>query len=88
MVGMVIGVIALIVFVIKMMTINDLLNVRGYWSSDEQCAIAAELERLREAFTDVLDGNAAWYDIQANTGLSEERCKEIEELRWEIMCQR
>lgn len=36
--------------------------------------------KLAEAFMDLLDGNSKWYDIQDNTGLSEERCKETEAL--------
>ena len=38
------------------------------------------LEELESAFIDVLDGDSAWYDIQANTGLSELRCQEISNL--------
>lgn len=36
------------------------------------------IENLEAALIDVLDGNSKWYEIQKNTGLSEERCKEIE----------
>ena len=36
------------------------------------------IENLEAALMDVLDGNSSWWDIQYNTGLSEERCKEIE----------
>ena len=36
------------------------------------------IENLESALVDVLDGNSSWWDIQPNTGLSEERCKEIE----------
>lgn len=36
------------------------------------------LIEIEEAFKDVLDGNSSWHDIRANTGLPEERCKEIE----------
>lgn len=35
---------------------------------------------LEAALVDVLDGNFRWYEIQENTGLSDERCKEIQEL--------
>ena len=37
-------------------------------------------DKVVKAFLDVLDGNQKWYDIQAQTGLPEERCKEIEQL--------
>jgi len=37
-------------------------------------------EQLKEAFTDVLDGNHMWYEIRENTGLPEARCKEISEI--------
>jgi hypothetical protein len=36
------------------------------------------VENLEAALIDVLDGNSSWWDIQYNTGLSAERCKEIE----------
>ena len=39
-----------------------------------------QLDEVEAAFIDILDGNYAWYDIQVNTGLSEDRCKEIEAL--------
>ena len=39
---------------------------------------AEYIEKLEAALIDVLDGNSSWWDIQNNTGLSEERCKEIE----------
>ena len=32
------------------------------------------------ALIDVLDGSYAWHDIQASTGLPEDRCREIETL--------
>lgn len=37
-------------------------------------------DKVVNAFLDILDGNSNWYDIQYNTGLSDERCKEIEQL--------
>lgn len=37
------------------------------------------IEQLEAALVDVLDGNSSWWDIQSNTGCSEERCKEIEQ---------
>jgi hypothetical protein len=33
---------------------------------------------LEAIIVDVLDGNREWHEIQYNTGLSEERCREIE----------
>jgi len=36
------------------------------------------MEHLEGALFDVLDGQSRWHDIRDNTGLSEERCKEIE----------
>ena len=38
------------------------------------------LEELESAFIDVLDGNSDWYNIQDNTGLSQNRCQEISKL--------
>jgi len=35
---------------------------------------------LEEIIVDLLDGDSKWHDIQYNTGLSEERCKEIEKV--------
>ena len=35
---------------------------------------------LEDALVDVLDGNSQWYVIQGFTGLSEGRCREIQEL--------
>ena len=37
-------------------------------------------EKVVNAFTDLLDGNHKWYEIKKRTGLSDERCKEIEDL--------
>lgn len=34
---------------------------------------------LELALIDVLDGQSEWYEIQDTTGLSERRCKEIQE---------
>ncbi len=47
---------------------------------DNTLKIKEENRKLKDALTDLLDGNSKWYDIQAATGLSEERCKEIEKL--------
>ena len=41
---------------------------------------AGYLKELEAAIFDLLDGNYEWYDIKADTGLSEERCREIEAL--------
>lgn len=35
---------------------------------------------IEAAFVDLMDGNSRWYEIQENTGLSDERYKEIQEL--------
>lgn len=32
------------------------------------------------AVLDILDGDSFWHDIQYKTGLSEERCKELEKI--------
>ena len=37
-------------------------------------------EDLESALIDLLDGQSDWYDIKYYTGLSDERCKEIETL--------
>lgn len=44
-------------------------------------------KQLMEAFTDLLDGNSAWYEIHASTGCPEERCKEISRI-FNIMMRR
>lgn len=43
------------------------------------------IEKLESVLIDVLDGNQQWYEIQASTGLSEGRCKEIYELFNEVL---
>ena len=40
-------------------------------------------KEIIEALVDVLDGNSAPWDIQYNTGLSQERCEEIERISQE-----
>jgi hypothetical protein len=42
------------------------------------------VDTLEAAFIDALDGSSKWHEIQANTGLSEVRCKEIEALFNEV----
>lgn len=37
------------------------------------------IEHLEGALFDVLDGQYEWYEIRYNTGLSEDRSKELEE---------
>lgn len=37
-------------------------------------------EILEQALIDVLDGNSQWYEIQEHTGLSDERCQEIQRI--------
>jgi len=44
-------------------------------------------KQLMEAFTDVLDGSSAWYEIRDNTGCSVERCQEISRI-FNIMMRR
>lgn len=41
-------------------------------------------EELQEAFTDLLDGKSE-HEIMEQTGLSKERCKEIENLYWAVV---
>jgi hypothetical protein len=43
---------------------------------------------LENALLDMLDGTAHWYDIQAATGCSESRCREIERLYNQIRAER
>ena len=38
------------------------------------------IEEIESAFIDLLNGNHSWYEIQENTGLSDDRCKEISSL--------
>jgi len=42
------------------------------------------IELLESALIDILDGNSNWYDIKSATGLSGERCKEIENFIGEV----
>ncbi len=42
-------------------------------------------EDIKSAFIDVLAGNQKWYNLQAQTGLSEKRCKEIESLFYKVL---
>jgi hypothetical protein len=42
-------------------------------------------KEIEQALLDVLDGNAKWCDIQGNTGLQMERCKEIEKIYWDLL---
>lgn len=37
----------------------------------------SELRKLKVLIADYFDGQSKWHEIQANTGLSEERCKEM-----------
>ena len=39
--------------------------------------LKAYIHELEQAFFEVLDGSASWYEIKENTGLPEERCKKI-----------
>ena len=40
----------------------------------------ATRDDLLKAFVEVLDGSSSWWDIQAFTGLPDERCKELNDL--------
>ncbi len=42
-------------------------------------------EEVEVALIDILMGNQAWYEIKNQTGLSGERCKEIEKLYFQIL---
>ena len=46
--------------------------------------LESENKELRDALTDVLDGNDQ-HDIMDQTGLDEERCKEIEDLFYKCL---
>ena len=37
-------------------------------------------EQIIKALADVMDGNCNWYEIRDSTGLSKERCQEIQEI--------
>ena len=39
-----------------------------------------ETSELENVIIDLLDGNSAWYEIRYYTGLSKDRCIEIEQL--------
>lgn len=47
-------------------------------------AITDKICELEKVIFDLLDGNYSYSDIQKQTGLSEERCKEIEMLYHKI----
>jgi hypothetical protein len=53
--------------------------------AEEKKAKENKIKILEEALTDLLDGQSNWYEIKRQTGLSEERCKEIENLHIRIM---
>lgn len=44
------------------------------------------IEQLESALIDILDGQSEWHDITEQTGLSDERAKEIAELYNEKVC--
>lgn len=50
----------------------------GGFEKKENMDKSEYIENLESALVDVLEGNSSWWDIQYNTGLSKERCKEIE----------
>jgi len=41
---------------------------------------------LATIIADTLDGSSAWYEIQQNTGLRDDRCKEISKAANELIC--
>jgi len=41
-------------------------------------------DKVVEAFIDIMDGTT-WYALEEMTGMSESRCKEIENLYYEIL---
>ena len=45
-------------------------------------------EKIKQALLDLLDGQYAWYEIQEQTGLPADRCKEIEALHGEILAEK
>ena len=61
--------------------VGKVVNTKNKWRVKKMSENKEEyIEELESAFIDVLDGDSSWYDIQANTGLSEIRCKEISKL--------
>ena len=58
------------------------VRLRGVNMNDRE--IIEYINRLENAFIDVLYGDSRWHDIQYMTGLSEKRCKELESLFNEI----
>lgn len=44
-----------------------------------------KIKIYKDVIIDVLDGNSDWRDIRYNTGLDEERCKEIEEIFYQVL---
>jgi len=45
-------------------------------AQEQERLLTQERDKLREALSDLLDGEE-WWDIQYNTGFPEERCKEF-----------
>jgi hypothetical protein len=39
------------------------------------------IEDIAKAFVDLAEGNDGWWDFHRSTGLPEERCKELSEMR-------
>ena len=59
---------------------DSLIIVEAKKEAAELAALRQQVAELRQAYIDVLDGNAADYEIRDNTGLSEERCRELSDL--------
>lgn len=62
---------------------NPNYSKSGVWKIDNIDVSTEEyIELLETALVDVLEGQAAVYQIQENTGLPRERCKEINHFFW------
>jgi hypothetical protein len=53
------------------------MEYKEHW---DQLSLLTQFNILREVVIGLLDGNSDWREIQKQTGLSEERCKEIEDI--------
>lgn len=58
---------------------------RAYEYVMTRSLLKSEIQELQITLLDILDGNSAWYEIQYFTGLSDERCKEIESLYGKVL---
>ena len=66
-------------------------DIKDFFVSDEVYdkialhKVGYDIETLEIALMDLLDGNSEWYDIYENTGLDEDRCREIANLHKEVI---